>query len=273
MAASAAAATRQGKTLRSGWRMSSPVRCLVKRVEGCSRAFTASRRGAVRQYISPEPAPCDESSNPPSPLNAAANAAPAAPQARAAGSGALDVHAFDHPATLAGQGTLALELDARLPDLDTVLVSVGGGGFVGGIAAWLAGRVKEVAVEPARCPTLHRALRAGEPVDDETGGLAADSPGCRRVGGVPLAVLHPAVSDAMLVADQPIREARRSLRDTLSIVAEPGGATAFAALAPGACVCSPRRADRRDHLRRQRRSGLVRMRRGGAGVGVRRCPP
>ncbi|WP_246794025.1 threonine/serine dehydratase [Burkholderia perseverans] len=163
----------------------------------------------------------------------------AASEARAAEAGALNVHAFDHPATLAGQGTLAFELEAQLPDLDTVLVAVGGGGFIGGIAAWFAGRVKVVAVEPERCPTLHRALRAGEPVDVETGGIAADSLGCRRVGGVPFAVLHPAVSDAVLVTDEQIREAQRGLWDTLRIVAEPGGATAFAALASGAYLRSP----------------------------------
>lgn len=163
----------------------------------------------------------------------------AASEARAAESGALQVYAFDDAATVAGQGTIAIELDAQLPDIDTVLVSVGGGGFIGGIAAWFSGRVKVVAVEPEQCPTLHRALQARMPVDVETGGIAADSLGCRRVGNVPFSVLLPAVSDAVLVSDEQIRDAQRVLWERLRIVSEPGGATAFAALLSGAYVRAP----------------------------------
>ncbi|MGF6771500.1 threonine dehydratase [Paraburkholderia sp. GAS199] len=163
----------------------------------------------------------------------------AASEARAAESGALKVHAFDDAATVAGQGTLAVELDAQLQDIDTVLVSVGGGGFIGGIAAWFGGRVKVVAVEPTRCPTLNRALQAGEPVDVETGGIAADSLGCRRIGGVPFSVLLPTVSDSVLVSDEQIRNAQRVLWDRLRVASEPGGATAFAALLSGAYVRAP----------------------------------
>jgi len=163
----------------------------------------------------------------------------AASEVRAAESGALNVHAFDHAATVAGQGTIAIELDAQLPDIDTVLVSVGGGGFIGGIAAWFSGRVKIVAVEPAKCPTLNRALRARLPVDVETGGIAADSLGCRRIGDVPFSVLLPAVSDSVLVSDEQIRDAQMVLWEKLRIVSEPGGATAFAALVSGAYVRSP----------------------------------
>lgn len=144
-----------------------------------------------------------------------------------------------------------------------VLVSVGGGGFIGGIAAWFAGRVKVVAVEPERCPTLHRAMRAGEPVDVETGGIAADSLGCRRVGGVPFAVLQPAVSDAVLVTHEQIREARRSRWDALRVVAERQRRDRVRGPDVGRLRALARRADRRDHLRRQCRSGLVRMRPGG----------
>ncbi|MBN3724705.1 threonine/serine dehydratase [Burkholderia sp. Ac-20379] len=163
----------------------------------------------------------------------------AASEARAAESGALKVHAFDDAATVAGQGTLALELDAQLPDVDTVLVSVGGGGFIGGIAAWFAGRARIVAVEPVRCPTLHRALQARAPVDVETGGIAADSLGCRRIGNVPFSVLLPSVSESVLVSDAQIREAQRTLWNRLRVAAEPGGATAFAALTAGAYVRAP----------------------------------
>jgi threonine dehydratase len=163
----------------------------------------------------------------------------AASEARAAETGALKVHAFDDAGTVAGQGTIAIELDAQLPDIDTVLVSVGGGGFIGGIAAWFAGRVKVVAVEPERCPTLNRALQARVPVDVETGGIAADSLGCRRIGSVPFSVLLPTVSDSVLVSEEQIRAAQRVLWDKLRIASEPGGATAFAALASGAYVRSP----------------------------------
>jgi threonine dehydratase len=163
----------------------------------------------------------------------------AASEARAAESGALQIHAFDHAATVAGQGTVAMELDAQLPGIDTVLVAVGGGGLIGGIAAWFSGRVKVVAVEPLQCPTFHRALQAGVPVDVETGGIAADSLGCKRIGNVPFLVLLPSVSESVLVSDEQIRAAQMVLWKKLRIVAEPGGATAFAALAAGAYVRSP----------------------------------
>ena len=97
-------------------------------------------------------------------------------------SGALAVHAFDQPETLLGQGTIGCEIDADLPGIDTLLVAVGGGGLIGGLAAWFRGRVKIIAVEPELSPTLWRALAAGEPVDAETEGIAADSLAPKRVG-------------------------------------------------------------------------------------------
>jgi threonine dehydratase len=163
----------------------------------------------------------------------------AASEARAAETGALKVHAFDDPATVAGQGTIAIELEAQVQDVDTILVSVGGGGFIGGIAAWFAGRVKVVAVEPKQCPTLNRALQARTPVDVDTGGIAADSLGCKRIGDVPFSVLLPNVHDSVLVSDEQIREAQMALWQKFRIAAEPGGATAFAALTSGAYVRSP----------------------------------
>jgi len=163
----------------------------------------------------------------------------AASEARAAETGALRVHAFDDPVTVAGQGTIAIELEAQVPDVDTILVSVGGGGFIGGVAAWFGGRVKIVAVEPTQCPTLNHALLARTPVDVDTGGIAADSLGCKRIGDVPFSVLLPTVSDSVLVSDDEIREAQRILWEKLRIASEPGGATAFAALVSGAYVRSP----------------------------------
>ncbi len=154
----------------------------------------------------------------------------AASEAHAARTGARPIHAYDAPETLLGQGTVGLELERDAPDLDTLLVAVGGGGLIGGIAAWYAGRVKVVAVEPEAAPTLHAALAAGAPVDVTVGGVAADSLGARRVGSLmfPLAQAH--VAESVLVTDDAIRRARAVLWDGLRIVAEPGGAAAFAAL-------------------------------------------
>lgn len=95
----------------------------------------------------------------------------AASDAHARRSGALVLHAYDQPEVVAGQGTVAVELEAQAPALDTVLVAVGGGGLVGGVAAWLGGRVRVVGVEPEQAPTLHAALAAGQPVDVEVGVL------------------------------------------------------------------------------------------------------
>src|SRR5581483_6237926 len=98
--------------------------------------------------------------------------------------GALPVHAYDQLETLLGQGTLGMEIEEQCPELDTLLVAVGGGGLIGGIAAWYRDRVDVIAVEPSAAPTLHRALAAGEPVDAEAGGVAADSLAPKRVGGL-----------------------------------------------------------------------------------------
>ncbi|TIX52778.1 MAG: pyridoxal-phosphate dependent enzyme, partial [Mesorhizobium sp.] len=97
-------------------------------------------------------------------------------------SGALQIHAFNQEETLVGQGTLGLEIEADLPELDTLLVAVGGGGLIGGIAAWFAGRIRIVAVEPEGAPTLYRAFEAGQPVDAPAEGIAADSLAPKRVG-------------------------------------------------------------------------------------------
>jgi len=151
----------------------------------------------------------------------------------ASGHDALRVHAFDQEETLCGQGTLALELKEQVPDLESLLVAVGGGGLLGGIAAWYGGNVRLIAVEPERCPTLTRASASGRPVDAEVGGIAADSLGPRRVGELTYSIIREHLDHVVLVSDAEIRAAQVSLWDQLRIVAEPGGATAFAALLSG----------------------------------------
>jgi threonine dehydratase len=153
---------------------------------------------------------------------------------RAAETGALQVHAFDQVETLRGQGTVGLEIEADAPVATTVLVAVGGGGLIGGLAAWFAGARKVVAVEPADAPTLHAAFAAGRPVDAPTGGIAADSLAPRRIGelafGIASAYVDPQV---VLVSDDDIRCAQAALWSVMRVVAEPGGAAAFAALLSG----------------------------------------
>lgn len=148
----------------------------------------------------------------------------------AAGSGAMQIHAYDQPGAILGQGSVGLEWEAQAPDLDTVLVAVGGGGLIGGVAAWYGNTVKVIGVEPAEAPTLTRALEAGRPVDAPAGGIAADSLAPRRVGELMFPLAQKYVERVVLVEDQAIRDAQRALWERLRIVAEPGGAAAFAAL-------------------------------------------
>jgi threonine dehydratase len=152
---------------------------------------------------------------------------------------ALVLHAYDQPEVVAGQGTVAVELEAQVRGLDTVLVAVGGGGLIGGVAAWFGGRVRVVGVEPERAPTLHGALAAGRPVDVEVGGIAADSLGARRVGEIAFAIAQRQVERVVLVGDQAIRRAQRWLWTEVRLVAEPGGAAGVAALLDGAYRPSP----------------------------------
>jgi threonine dehydratase len=149
-------------------------------------------------------------------------------------SGAAVVHAYDQEETLLGQGTLARELAGQAPDLDTLLVAVGGGGLIGGIAGWYAGEVRIVAVEPEGAPTLFRALAAGRPVDAEAGSIAADSLAPRRVGTLMFPIAQAHVQRVVLVTDDAIRRAQQALWSVLRIVAEPGAAAPFAALLGGA---------------------------------------
>jgi threonine dehydratase len=151
----------------------------------------------------------------------------------AAESGALPIHAYEQRETLLGQGTTGLEFEEQDPGLDTLLVAVGGGGLIGGIAAWYAGRVRIVGVEPEKAPTLARALEAGRPVDAEAGGIAADSLAPKRVGEMMFPIAQRYVSRSCLVEDEAIVAAQRALWEVLRVVAEPGGAAAFSALLSG----------------------------------------
>jgi threonine dehydratase len=148
--------------------------------------------------------------------------------------GALEVHAYDHLDVLAGQGTVGREFEQDAPDLSHILVATGGGGLIGGIAAWYAGSAAVISVEPEGCPALHDALKAGRPIEAQVGGLAADSLGARQVGGLMFPVAQAFVADAVLVPDAAIAAAQRLIWDRLRLVAEPGGATALAALLSGA---------------------------------------
>jgi threonine dehydratase len=157
----------------------------------------------------------------------------AASEEYAGQSGALAIHAFDQPETMLGQGTLALEFMQQVPDLDTILVAVSGGGLIGGIAAWCAGRIRVVGVEPQASPTLTYALAAGKPVDAPVGGLAADALAPRRVGEQVFPIAKTFVDQVLLVSDGEIRAAQKALWEGGRIAVEPAGAAAFAAIRSG----------------------------------------
>jgi threonine dehydratase len=156
-------------------------------------------------------------------------------EAYLAESGALGIHAFDDVETIRGQATLALEFEQQTA-FDTVLVAVGGGGLIAGVAAWFAGAKRVVGVEPEGAPTLTRALAAGRPTDAATGSIAADSLAPRRVGERVFPIAAAYVADVVLVSDEAIRAAQHALWRGARVVAEPGGATAFAALLSGRYV-------------------------------------
>lgn len=157
----------------------------------------------------------------------------AASEAWAQTAGAMRVHAYDQRETLLGAGTVGLEVEAQVDGVETVIAAVGGGGLLGGIAAALAGRVRVIGVEPEGCPTLTRALEAGRPVDAPVGGIAADSLGAKRVGDLMFPIAERHVAQVVLVSDDDIRAAQRALWAQFRIVAEPGGAAAFAAVHAG----------------------------------------
>jgi threonine dehydratase len=153
--------------------------------------------------------------------------------------GALQVHAFNQEETLVGQGTLGLEIESDLPDIDTLLVAVGGGGLIGGIATWFAGRIRIIAIEPEGAPTLYRAFEAGRPVDAPAEGIAADSLAPKRVGEMMFPIAEAFVERSILVSDDDIIAAQKALWNRVRIVSEPGGAAAFAALLSGRYAPGP----------------------------------
>ena len=157
----------------------------------------------------------------------------AASEIHCARTGALALHAFDQDETLLGQASLGREFEEQAPGLDSILVSVGGGGLIGGVAAWYGGRARIIGVEPEAAPTLSEALKAGRPVDAQTGGIAADSLAPRRVGERMFPIAQRHVDRVLLVSDGAIRRAQHLLWQILRVVVEPGGAAAFAALAVG----------------------------------------
>jgi threonine dehydratase len=165
--------------------------------------------------------------------------AQAAADERRAATGAMQIHPFDHPATVAGQGTMSRELEQQVGAIDTILIACGGGGFIAGQAAWFRDRARVVSVEPESSQCVRRALAAGHPVDVDVSGVAADSLGARRIGQVPWSVVRRFVDDAVVVPDDAIRAAQRELWDELRLIVEPGGAAALAAIRTGAYAPEP----------------------------------
>jgi threonine dehydratase len=155
-------------------------------------------------------------------------------------SDAVPIHAYDQIETLLGQGTLGRELADQVPDAATVVVAVGGGGLIGGVASWFAGQPQRViGVEPAGAPTLTEALKAGRPVDAPAGSVAADSLAPRRVGELMFPIAQQHVDRVLLVEDEDITRAQDTLWTLFRLVVEPGGAAAFAAILSGRYTPAP----------------------------------
>jgi threonine dehydratase len=151
----------------------------------------------------------------------------------AATSGALEVHAFDQPEVVAGQGTCGMEIMVQEPEVTTILVAVGGGGLIGGIASWVRDGATIVAVEPEQCPTLHSARQEGRPVEVKVGGMAASALGASRLGELAWAA-NTWVDRSLLVSDEAILDSQRWLWETCRILAEPAACAPIAALLTGA---------------------------------------
>jgi len=162
--------------------------------------------------------------------------AQAASESWHAESGAMMVHPYDQNETMLGQGSVGLEFEEQAPEIDTLLVAVGGGGLIGGIASWYAGKIRIVGVEPETAPTLFSAMRAGKPVDSEAGGIAADSLAPKRVGELMFPIAQKFVERVVLVTDDAIRGAQRALWRTMRVASEPGGAAAMSAVLSGKYV-------------------------------------
>lgn len=150
----------------------------------------------------------------------------------AAGSGAVEIHAYDEPDVVAGQGTCGAEIVEQAPDTTTILVAVGGGGLIGGIASWVRESVAVVAVEPEQCPTLHEARESGAPVEVKVGGIAASALGASRIGEIAWGA-NRWIDRSVLVSDQSILDARQWLWETCRVLAEPAACAPLAALITG----------------------------------------
>jgi len=162
-----------------------------------------------------------------------------AAQIAAAESGAMQVPAFDQRETILGQGSVGLELIEQVSDLDTVLVPVGGGGLIAGIAAYFTGAVRIIGVEPDGAPTLTRARANGGPADAPTGSIAADALAPRRIGDLVFPLTQSYVSDVLLVDDKAIRQAQHALWRSTRLITEPAAAVTSAALITGAYRPAP----------------------------------
>jgi threonine dehydratase len=158
---------------------------------------------------------------------------------RATETGALVMHPFDQPEVIAGQGTLGIEIEEQVPDVRVVMIGVGGGGPLAGIAVWCGDRVRVVGVEPEGCASMTAAIAAGEPVVVPVGGLASDSLGAAQVGDHTFPIVRDRVERMILVTEDQIREAQRVLWEDVRLIVEPGGAAAFAAIRSGAYPVSP----------------------------------
>ena len=156
-----------------------------------------------------------------------------------ADTGAIQLHAYDAPETVAGQGTVFAEWEAQGLDADTVLIAVGGGGLIAGALAWFRGRRRIVAVEPTACPTLAKAIEAGAPVETDVGGVAANALGARKIGQICYDLARDAPLRSVLVSDADIEAAQRRLWQRARLLVEPAGATALAALTSGAYLPEP----------------------------------
>ncbi|HSK05951.1 MAG TPA: threonine/serine dehydratase [Acidimicrobiia bacterium] len=156
----------------------------------------------------------------------------------AAGSGAVEVHAFDQPEVVAGQGTCGREITEQVPDVGAILVAVGGGGLIGGIASWVRDAARVVAVEPELCPTLHSARAAGRPVEVDVGGVAASALGASCLGAIPWAA-NQWIRQSLMVSDLSILDSQRWLWETCRVLAEPAACAPIAALTGGGYTPAP----------------------------------
>ena len=161
------------------------------------------------------------------------NAAFEAYSAHAKRTGAAEVHPYDGPWTLAGQGTVAKEISEQA-GIDTLLVSVGGGGLIGGVLSWMQNDVKVVSVETTETACMAKSRDAGELVQIKPGGISASGLGANMIGDMGWEAAQTWLGGSVVVSDADTIEAGKRLWSGARIVVEPGAATALAALTSGA---------------------------------------